>query len=76
VASLSLFWRSSPDIIRSGVTNALALASEHGFASVAMPLIGSGTGGVPRSIAQPIIIEAASRSAFRGRVVVVVHRDR
>jgi O-acetyl-ADP-ribose deacetylase len=73
VAALNLWWRSSPEIIRSGVTNALALAAERGFASLAMPLLGSGTGGVPRPVAQSVTLVAANRSSFPGRVLVVVH---
>lgn len=73
VAALTLFWRSSPEIIRSGVTNALALATERGFASIAFPLLGSGTGGVPRPVAQSITLEAASHSSFPGRIIVVVY---
>ncbi len=73
VAALSLFWRSSPEIIRSCVTNALDIASTHGFASIAMPLIGSGTGGVARATAQSMILEAAHRSPFQGRIRIVVH---
>ena len=72
VAALNLFWRSSPEIIRAGVRNALALASEQRFGSVALPLIGAGTGGVPPEVAQAVIGEAAGQSPYSGRVVVVV----
>jgi O-acetyl-ADP-ribose deacetylase len=71
VAALNVWWRSSPEIIRSGVTNALALASEQGFASVAMPLLGSGTGGVKPLTAQSVIVTAVHASTFPGRVRIV-----
>lgn len=45
VAGISMAWRSSEASIRSSARNSLALASERGFRSVAMPLIGAGTGG-------------------------------
>jgi O-acetyl-ADP-ribose deacetylase (regulator of RNase III) len=76
VAALNLLWRSSPEIIRTGVTNALTLASEHGFTSIAIPLVGSGTGGVPERVAQSTVLEAANRSKFSGRVVIVVYGRR
>jgi O-acetyl-ADP-ribose deacetylase (regulator of RNase III) len=73
VAALNLWWRSSPEIIDAGVTNALILAAEHRFESVALPLLGSGTGGVPRAAAQSVTLEAAHRATYSGRVVVVIH---
>jgi O-acetyl-ADP-ribose deacetylase (regulator of RNase III) len=73
VAALNLLWKSSPAIIGASVANALALASDRGFASIAFPLIGSGTGGVSRPVAEAEIVEAARQSGFSGRVVVVVY---
>ena len=45
VAGIGLAWRSSERSIRLSVRNALRLASELGYHSVAFPLIGAGTGG-------------------------------
>lgn len=73
VAALSAWWRSSEAIIAAGVRNALQVAAGQGFSSVALPLLGSGTGGVAveRSLA---VTEAEVRgAAFGGRVVIVVH---
>ena len=72
VAALNAFWRSNPGIIRACVTNALRLAEEHRFASVAIPLIGAGTGGVWPEKAQEVIVDAATESPFEGSVRVVV----
>lgn len=44
VAGINMLWRASERSIRDSVTNALARAREHGFTSVAFPLIGSGSG--------------------------------
>jgi O-acetyl-ADP-ribose deacetylase (regulator of RNase III) len=71
VAALNAFWRSSPAIIERCVANALELAAERGFASVALPLIGAGTGGVEPSVALRTIEETASRSRFPGTVRIV-----
>jgi O-acetyl-ADP-ribose deacetylase (regulator of RNase III) len=73
VAGLSAWWRSSEEIVRDGVRNALCLAAEHGFTSIALPLIGSGTGGV-RSERSLAITEAESRgSSFGGRIAIVIY---
>lgn len=71
VAALNGFWRSSPDIIRACTHNALQVASQLDLASLAVPLIGAGTGGVAPALAQSVIVDTAKRSTFPGTVVVV-----
>ena len=38
-------WTTNADIIRRGASGAVKAAMEHGFKSIAMPLLGSGVGG-------------------------------
>ena len=45
VAGIDLLWRASCASIRDSTRNALALAVRHRFASLAMPVIGAGSGG-------------------------------
>jgi len=45
VAGISMWWRSSERSIRDSTRNAVALADENNFESIALPLIGTGTGG-------------------------------
>jgi O-acetyl-ADP-ribose deacetylase (regulator of RNase III) len=45
VAGISLLWRSSEWSVRASVRNAMALAKEKGYKSIAFPLIGAGSGG-------------------------------
>lgn len=45
VAGINLLWRSSERSVRDSVRNAMKLASERGFRSLAFPLIGAGSGG-------------------------------
>jgi O-acetyl-ADP-ribose deacetylase (regulator of RNase III) len=71
VAALNAFWRSNPEIIRSCVVNALELASEERFSSVAIPLLGAGTGGVPPQVSEEVIVSAARTATFAGEVTVV-----
>lgn len=71
VAGISMLWRSSEKSIRDSVTNALRLADEHGFGSIAIPLIGAGTGGGDEATVQGFVEEEVRASAYSGRVVVV-----
>ena len=71
VAGISMWWRSSERSIRDSVSSALALAREHGFESVAMPLIGAGTGGGGEETVLGIVEDQLGRVEFLGRVVVV-----
>jgi O-acetyl-ADP-ribose deacetylase (regulator of RNase III) len=73
VAGISMWWRSSEGSIRDSVSNALGLATEHGFESVAMPLIGAGTGGGGEEAVLRIVEDQLGRVEFSGRVVVVRH---
>ena len=77
VAGINHAWRSSEYSIRASVRNALSLAQERGFASVAFPAIGSGSGsvwGVAESRSLAIIGEEAKLSGYPGRVVIVKFR--
>jgi len=71
VAGISMWWRSSERSIRDAVSNAMALATEHGFGSIAMPLIGAGTGGGGDDRVQAIIEDQISAIDFDGQVMVV-----
>jgi O-acetyl-ADP-ribose deacetylase len=71
VAGIDMLWRSSEWSIRQSVRSALALATENGFGSIALPLIGAGTGGRRSERAEVWILEEAKRVAFDGEVRVV-----
>ena len=45
VAGINMLWRSSEWSIRQSVKNAMILAIDKGFKSIAFPLIGAGSGG-------------------------------
>jgi O-acetyl-ADP-ribose deacetylase (regulator of RNase III) len=49
----------------------LRVATEQGFSSVAMPLIGAGTGGGDDETVQRMIEEEVHASDYAGRVVIV-----
>ena len=72
VAGISMFWISSEKSIRESVTNALKLANENNYKSIAMPLIGAGTGGTKQQATLDIILDQLSKLTFDGRVIIVV----
>ncbi len=55
VAGINLLWRASERSIRDSVRNAVALAEEKGFRSIAFPLIGAGSGGMVPDKARAIM---------------------
>ena len=46
VAGIDLLWRASPSSIADSVRNACAVAEREGYEHIAMPVIGSGSGGM------------------------------
>lgn len=72
VAGLTALWRSSEQIVRACVGNALAAAAAQRFSSIAFPLIGAGTGGLEREAVREAMLDEISRGSFDGRVVIVM----
>jgi O-acetyl-ADP-ribose deacetylase (regulator of RNase III) len=57
VAGINLRWRASEKSIRDSVRNAMAVAEESGFQSIAFPLIGAGSGGFNQERANEIMVD-------------------
>ncbi|MBX3448536.1 MAG: macro domain-containing protein [Planctomycetaceae bacterium] len=76
VAGINLLWRSSERSIRDSVRNALALATKRGDHSIALPLIGAGSGGGNPERVQNLIVDELSRCEFDGEVRVVRYRPK
>lgn len=74
VAGINLLWRSTERSIRASVRNAIALAREKGFRSIAMPLIGAGTGGRAVDRVLRMIEDELRGIEFDGEVRVVRYR--
>ena len=74
VAGIDLKWRSSEASVRDSVRNALALAAEQGFASVAFPLIGAGSGGADAATVERWMLEEFAASSYSGDVRLVRFR--
>lgn len=75
VAGIGLLWRSAEESVRKSVRNALALAAQQGFRSLAFPLIGAGTsGGSPERI-EEIMEDEFRKSMFSGEVFLVRYKQ-
>jgi O-acetyl-ADP-ribose deacetylase (regulator of RNase III) len=74
VAGISMWWRSSEYSIRESCRNAVRIAREHSFLSVAFPLIGAGTGGGSMEKVQKLMIDQLGMEEYTGRIVVVQYK--
>ena len=74
VAGISMLWRSSGRSIRDSVRNAVDLAAEHGFQSIAFPLIGAGTGGGSPDKVVSLIEDELGNCTFDGLARIVRFR--
>lgn len=74
VAGIDMFWRASERSIRDSVKNAVRLAQEKGFKSVAFPLIGAGSGGFNQEQAKTIMLDELRKVDVQMTVKVVVFK--
>lgn len=61
VAGINLMWQASEYSIRNSVKNAILLAAEKSFESMAFPIIGSGSGSFSQKKALEIMLNEISR---------------
>lgn len=71
VAGINLLWVSTENSIRRSVHSAMALAKKHGYRSIAMPLIGAGTGGAKEARCEALIGKTLAEIDFDGEVQIV-----
>lgn len=74
VAGINMLWRASERSIRDSVRNAMALAAEKGFQSIAFPLIGAGSGGFNEERARAIMEDELGKMEYPLDVTLVVYR--
>jgi len=70
VAGINMFWRASERSIRDSVKNAINVAEQHGFQSIAFPLIGAGSGGFNQERAKEIMLNELT--TVDSKIVVVI----
>jgi O-acetyl-ADP-ribose deacetylase (regulator of RNase III) len=71
VAGINMLWRSSERSIRDSVRNALSIAQNQSYRSLAFPLIGAGSGGGKPAKVQSIIEDELAKCQFDGEVRIV-----
>ena len=71
VAGINMLWFATRKSIRKSVQSALRVATEMKYRSIAIPLIGAGTGGAAQQKSLDIIHEEIKQSNFDGDVFVV-----
>lgn len=74
VAGINLLWRASERSIRDSIRNAVLLANEKGFTSLATPVIGAGSGGFDSDRAKSILLDELSGLETPMTVNVVVFK--
>lgn len=74
VAGIDLWWRASEASIRGSVRSAMALVHQHGFTSVAFPVLGAGSGGFDEAAAVGLMEDELARHQGAARVRVVRFR--
>ena len=76
VAGIDLLWRASERSIRDSVRNAIRLAEDHGFRSIAFPLIGAGSGGFATERARAVMLDELRKADGSLHVILVLFNRR
>jgi len=74
VAGIDMLWRSSEYSVRESVRNAMKLVVQHEFSSVALPLIGAGSGGGSARRIEEYIMDELAGIAYEGTIYVVRYK--
>jgi O-acetyl-ADP-ribose deacetylase len=74
VAGINLLWRASERSIRDSVRNAIRLAQEHDFRSIAFPLIGAGSGGFAQDRTRAVMLDELQKADASLHVVLVLFK--
>lgn len=76
VAGINAIWRASEYSVRQSVRNAMALANQKGYRSLAIPLIGAHSGGLDEARSLVFIREELARAPGEGEARIVIFRPR
>ena len=76
VACITPFGKSNEPIIRASVQNTFVVAKKQNVQSLAIPLLGSGSGGMAATEAQDIMLNELEQQQFDGLVVVVQYQEK
>jgi O-acetyl-ADP-ribose deacetylase (regulator of RNase III) len=73
VAGINMMWRSSEIAIRGSVRNAIRIAMENNFKSIAFPLIGAGVGG-KKDMVLEIMQDEICKIPYDGEIRIVIYK--
>jgi O-acetyl-ADP-ribose deacetylase (regulator of RNase III) len=71
VAGIGFLWTSSEEAVRRSVRSAIRITIDEGFKSIAFPLIGAGTGGMPAARVEKTMVDEIGKSRYEGHVRIV-----
>ena len=74
VAGINAFWRASEFSVRESVRNAITLANEKGFQSLAFPTIGAHSGGLDETKSLNYIRDELIKAPGEGEARIVLYR--
>jgi O-acetyl-ADP-ribose deacetylase (regulator of RNase III) len=76
VAGINMFWLATTYAVSHSVKNAMDIVNEHGFRSVAFPLIGSGSGNRGKQWSLKIMMETFSTIESGAEVLIAQYLKR
>jgi O-acetyl-ADP-ribose deacetylase (regulator of RNase III) len=76
VAGINLLWRATEFSIRESVRNAVRIAGQQAFRSLALPIIGSGSGGFSQSRAKSLMLDELSKIDSLPEIMIVEYGRR
>jgi O-acetyl-ADP-ribose deacetylase (regulator of RNase III) len=76
VAGINLLWRATEVAIRASVRNAIKIANQQAYQSIALPIIGSGSGGFSQNKAKELMIDELLQINFLPTVLIVEYQRR
>jgi O-acetyl-ADP-ribose deacetylase len=76
VAGINLLWRASERSSRDAVRNAMGVVEQEGFASVAFPIIGAGSGAFRKDKALALMLDEFESITSEAEVQIVEYAQR
>lgn len=74
VAGIDMLWRATPASVAACVRSAVAMAQDHGYRSIAFPIIGAGSGRLSATAAEAAML--AELDALQPNLAVTIVRFR
>lgn len=73
VAGINAFWQASEYSIRQSIRNAVSLAEQQNYSSIAFPVIGAGSGGFDQKKALEIMLDELAKIDSKLQIKIVVY---